>query len=170
MIIIFSFLLFIFQSDRQTAIYSRIVPSGLQKSNGDEFQNDAVFVCIGNDDIHVQHKDLPQCIHICTMAEKKKRYVLKIFLEISVFSFEIQFQFNFKFRLQDIITEIAEKEKNFKILVYANGFKKIRITEKIIKELGIDTFAYERTNVGRRRRTMKEKVYYSMFFLLKFST
>jgi hypothetical protein len=64
-------------------------------------------------------------------------------------------------RLQDIITEISEKEKNFKILVYANGFKKIRITEKIIKELGIDTFAYERTNVGRRRRAMKEKVYYS---------
>ena len=64
-------------------------------------------------------------------------------------------------RLQDIISEISEKEKNFKILVYANGFKKIRITEKIIKELGIDTFAYERTNVGRRRRAMKEKVYYS---------
>lgn len=66
-----------------------------------------------------------------------------------------------KKKLQDIITEISEKEKNFKILVYANGFKKIRITEKIIKELGIDTFAYERTNVGRRRRAMKEKVYYS---------
>ena len=45
--------------------------------------------------------------------------------------------------------------------MYANGFKKIRITEKIIKELGIDTFAYERTNVGKRRRAMKEKVYYS---------
>lgn len=124
------------RSDRQTSIYSRIVPSGLQKSNGDEFQNDAVYVWIGNDDIHVAHKDLPQAIHICTMAEKKKK-------------------------LQDIITEIAEREKNFKILVYANGFKKIRITEKIIKELGIDTFAYERTNVGRRRRTMKEKVYYN---------
>ncbi len=110
----------------------------LQKSNGDEFQNDAVFICIGNDDIHVSNKDLPQSIHICTMAEKKKK-------------------------LQDIITEISEKEKNFKILVYANGFKKIRITEKIIKELGIDTFAYERTNVGRRRRAMKEKVYYSNF-------
>jgi len=52
-------------------------------------------------------------------------------------------------------------EKNFKILVYANGFKKIRITEKIVKELGIDTFAYERTNIGKRRRAMKEKVYYS---------
>ena len=64
-------------------------------------------------------------------------------------------------RLQDIITEISQQEKNFKILVYANGFKKIRITEKIIKELGIDTFAYERTNVGKRRRAMKEKVYYS---------
>ncbi len=112
------------------------MPSGLQKSNGDEFQNDAVFICVGNDDIHVVHKDLPQDIHICTMAEKKKK-------------------------LQDIITEISEKERNFKILVYANGFKKIRITEKIVKELGIDTFAYERTNVGRRRRAMKEKVYYS---------
>lgn len=67
------------------------------------------------------------------------------------------------FRLQDIITEISEREQNFKILVYANGFKKIRITEKIIKELGIDTFAYERTNVGRKRRAMKEKVYYSKF-------
>jgi len=64
-------------------------------------------------------------------------------------------------RLQDLITEISQQEKNFKILVYANGFKKIRITEKIIKELGIDTFAYERTNVGKRRRAMKEKVYYS---------
>ena len=61
------------QSDRQTAIYSRIVPSGLQKSNGDEFQNDAVFVCIGNDDIHVSHKEMPQSIHVCTMAEKKKK-------------------------------------------------------------------------------------------------
>ena len=71
------------------------------------------------------------------------------------------------FRLQDIITEISEKEKNFKILVYANGFKKIRITEKIIKELGIDTFAYERTNVGRRRRAMKEKVYYSKWTILE---
>ena len=91
---------------------------------------------MGNDDIHVVNKDLPQDIHICTMAEKKKK-------------------------LQDIITEISEKERNFKILVYANGFKKIRITEKIVKELGIDTFAYERTNVGRRRRAMKEKVYYS---------
>lgn len=73
-------------------------------------------------------------------------------------------------RLQDIITEISETERNFKILVYANGFKKIRITEKIIKELGIDTFAYERTNVGRRRRAMKEKVYYSklmMMFMMK---
>lgn len=67
-------------------------------------------------------------------------------------------------RLQDIITEIAQQEKNFKILVYANGFKKIRITEKIIKELGMDTFAYERTPAGRRRRAMKEKVYYSMYF------
>ncbi len=64
-------------------------------------------------------------------------------------------------RLQDIITEISEKEKNFKILVYANGFKKIRIMEKIVRELGIDTFAYERTYVGRRRRAMKEKVYYN---------
>ena len=61
------------QTDRQTAIFSRIVPSGLQKSNGDEFQRDALFVCIGNDDIHVSHKELPQEIHICTMAEKKKK-------------------------------------------------------------------------------------------------
>ena len=112
------------------------MPSGLQKSNGDEFQNDAVFVCVGNDDIHVPNKELPQSIHICTMAEKKKK-------------------------LQDIINEIVSVEKNFKILVYANGFKKIRITEKIVKELGIDTFAYERTNIGKRRRAMKEKVYYS---------
>lgn len=51
-------------------------------------------------------------------------------------------------------------------MVYANGFKKIRITEKIIKELGIDTFAYERTNVGRRRRAMKEKVYYSKLMMM----
>jgi hypothetical protein len=62
-------------------------------------------------------------------------------------------------RLQDLITEISEKEPNFKILFYANGFKKIRITEKIIKELGIDT---ERTNIGRRRRAMKEKIYYRL--------
>lgn len=66
-------------------------------------------------------------------------------------------------RLQDIIGEIAQQERNFKILIYANGFKKIRITEKIVKELKIDTFAYERTSVGRRRRAMKEKVYYSNF-------
>lgn len=81
---------------------------------------------------------MPQQIHICTMAEKKKK-------------------------LQDIISEIMEKERNAKILVYANGFKKIRITEKIIKELGIDVFAYERTSVGRRRKMMKEKVYYSKY-------
>lgn len=69
--------------------------------------------------------------------------------------------------MQDIITEIAQAEKNFKILVYANGFKKIRITEKIVKELRLDTFAYERTPAGRRRRAMKEKVYYSkpLFFI-----
>ena len=66
--------MYLFQADRQTAIYSRIVPSGLQKSNGDEFQNDAIFICIGNDDIHVVHRELPQSIHICTMAEKKKKY------------------------------------------------------------------------------------------------
>ena len=49
------------------------MPSGLQKSNGDEFQNDAVFVSIGNDDIHVHNRDLPQAIHVCTMAEKRKK-------------------------------------------------------------------------------------------------
>ncbi len=54
------------------------MPSGLQKSNGDEFQNDAIFICIGNDDIHVVHRELPQGIHICTMAEKKKKYFFNI--------------------------------------------------------------------------------------------
>jgi hypothetical protein len=48
--------------------------SGLQNSNGDEFQNDAIFICIGNDDIHVVHRDLPQTIDICTIAEKNKKY------------------------------------------------------------------------------------------------
>ena len=90
-------------------------------------------------------------VFVCFLYWEVNLRVLKIFLSSSK-------SLN---RLQDIITEISEKEKNFKILVYANGFKKIRITEKIIKELGIDTFAYERTNVGRRRRAMKEKVYYS---------
>ena len=64
------------------------MPSGLQKSNGDEFQKDALFVCIGNDDIQVNHKELPQAIHICTMAEKKKKYFLGIndfFLDCTVF-------------------------------------------------------------------------------------
>jgi hypothetical protein len=49
------------------------VPSGLQKSNGDEFQHDALFVSIGNDDIYVPNKDLPQIVHVCTMAEKRKK-------------------------------------------------------------------------------------------------
>ncbi len=63
-----------------------------------------------------------------------------------------------------MISEIAQQEKNFKILLYANGFKKIRITERIVKELRIDTFAYERTPAGKRRRAMKEKVYYSKIY------
>jgi hypothetical protein len=78
------------------------------------------------------------------------------------------FFFKFFSRLQDLITEISEKEPNFKILVHANGFKKIRITEKIIKELGIDTFAYERTNIGLRRRAMKEKISFSISLVLVF--
>ncbi len=107
--------------------------------------------------IEICHK---QYMYAQWLKKRKSNSILKLSYQFSI-SIGSKLFVLITCRLQDIITEISEKEKNFKILVYANGFKKIRITEKIIKELGIDTFAYERTNVGRRRRAMKEKVYYN---------
>jgi len=61
------------RSDRQTGVFSRLVPSGIQRQ-GDEFVKNCIFVEMHHDKVQ-EHDEIKQIVELCDKYLKPSRYV-----------------------------------------------------------------------------------------------
>jgi superfamily II DNA/RNA helicase len=63
--------------DRQTGVFSRLVPSGIQRQ-GDEFVKNCIFVEMHHDKVQ-EHDEIKQIVELCDKNLKSSRYFRNLF-------------------------------------------------------------------------------------------